>query len=90
MTSLIEKLHLILNEIKGIVTGYTLRVTDAMIINYHGTYYRINFTKVKPIEVTNELRKEYFCFKYNKEEDEMIVMNELLRQLADDTLEVVE
>lgn len=90
MTSLIEKLHLILNEIKGIVTGYTSRVTDAMIINYHGTYYRVKFTKVKPVEVTNELRKQYFCFKYTKEDDEMIAMSELLRQLADGTLEVIE
>lgn len=84
MLELVSKLHKILNEVKGFVTGYKSSIPDIMIVNYNDDYYMLELTKLRPIEVTDKLRKEYLFDKTTKEDEQMIIMFELLRGLKKD------
>ena len=81
MLELINKLHTVLNEVKNFVTGYTSRVNNVMIVNYKDDYYMLEITKLRPIEVTDDLRKEYLFEETTKEDEQMIIMFEMLRTL---------
>ena len=81
MLELINKLHTVLNEVKNFVTGYTARVNNVMIVNYKDDYYMLEFTKLRPIEVTDDLRKEYLFEETTKEDEQMIIVSEMLRTL---------
>lgn len=81
MLELINKLHTVLNEVKNFVTGYTARVNNVMIVNYKDDYYMLEVTKLRPIEVTDDLRKEYLFEETTKEDEQMIIMSEILRIL---------
>lgn len=81
MLKLVNKLHTILNEVKGFITGYKSSIPNIMIVNYNDDYYMLEFTKLRPIEVTDKLRKEYLFEKTTKEDEQMIIMSEMLRTL---------
>ena len=86
MKELIIRLRNILDELKGITTGYISNVEDTLILKNDNKYYAVKFTEVEPIEVTNELRKEYYNWNCNKEVDEQIIISELLIKLRDGKL----
>lgn len=81
MLKLVNKLHIILNEVKGFITGYKSSVPNIMIVNYNDDYYMLELTKLKPIEITDKLRKEYLFEKTTKEDEQMIIMSEMLKTL---------
>ena len=86
MKELIVRLRNILDELKGITTGYISNVEDTLILKNDNKYYAVKFTEVEPIEVTNELRKEYYNWHRDKEIDEHIIISELLIKLRDGKL----
>lgn len=60
MFELITKLHTILNNVKGFITGYgTKGFNDRMYINYNGKHYMLKLVEIDPIEVTDRDREKY-------------------------------
>ncbi len=54
MFQLIHKMHIVLNSIKGIITGYSSSNHESMIISYDGKVYRIDITEIDEGEATHE------------------------------------
>ena len=88
MKELIVRLRNILDELKGITTGYISNVEDTIILKDDNKYYALKLTEIEPIEVTDELRKEYYNWHSNKEIDEQIIISELLIKLRDGKLNI--
>lgn len=60
MFELIIKLHGILNQMKGFITGYgTKNCDDRMYVNYNGKHYMLKLVELDPIEVTDKDRENY-------------------------------
>ncbi len=69
MFELITKLHTVLNNVKGFITGYgTKGFNDRMYINYNGKHYMLKLVELDPIEVTDKDRE-----KYRNSDDETIL-----------------
>lgn len=88
MKELIVRLRNILDELNGITTGYISNVEDTLILKNDNKYYAVKFTEVEPIEVNNELRKEYYNWNSSKEVDEQIIISELLIKLREGKLNI--
>ena len=88
MKELIVRLRNILDELKGITNGYISNVEDTLILKNDNKYYAVKLTEIEPIEVTDELRKEYYNWHSNKEIDEQIIISELLIKLRDGKLNI--
>lgn len=44
--SIVEKLHVVLNNVKGFSTGYCDSMKDKMIVQYNGELYLTKFEKI--------------------------------------------
>ncbi len=60
MIELIIKLHNVLNNVKGFITGYSTKGCNyRMYVNYEGKHYMLKLVELDPIEVTDRDRERY-------------------------------